>query len=98
MTSRLTHDRISRLLMGIVILVGLALSIVTPWGYLIPAGLALNLVQFFFTGQCLIKDLLDRLGVPYEHPPEHLIVGRRKPAPVEELSSTASYAEAGDIT
>jgi hypothetical protein len=68
-----THERISRLLIGASILIGLALGFfVTPWAYLILVGLAVNLVQFSFTGRCKVKDLLDRFGVEYEQPPPHL--------------------------
>ena len=70
----LTHERLSRLLIGVSILTGLVIGqLVTPWGYLILVAIALNLVQFAFTGKCKVKEMLDKLGVPYEHPPEHLV-------------------------
>ena len=63
----MTHERLSRLLIGLGILAGLAIGYwVTPWGYLGLVGLAVNLIQFAFTGRCKVKDLLDRMGVPYE--------------------------------
>ena len=69
-----THDRVSRLLLSISILTGLGLGyFVTPWAYLIVLGTSLNLLQYAFTGRCVIKDMLDRLGVPYDEPPAHLV-------------------------
>lgn len=68
-----THERISRLLIGSSILAGLSLGFfVTPWAYLILVGMAVNLIQFSFTGRCKVKDLLDRLGIEYEQPPPQL--------------------------
>ena len=62
-----THERLSRLLIGVVTLTGLAVGYwITPWGFLILVGLSVNLIQFAFTGRCQVKKLLDRLGVPYE--------------------------------
>ncbi|MBA4387682.1 MAG: hypothetical protein C0404_06850 [Verrucomicrobia bacterium] len=72
-----THERLSRLLIGSSILTGLSLGfLVTPWAYLILVGLAVNLIQFSFTGRCKVKDLLDRFGVEYEPPPPQLTRSR----------------------
>lgn len=68
-----THERISRLLIGFSILGGLGLGFfVTPWAYLILVAMAANLIQFSFTGRCKVKSLMDRLGIEYEPPPQHL--------------------------
>ncbi len=88
LTWRWTHERVSRLLLGISILTGLTLGyFVTPWAYLVLVGTSLNLVQFAFSGRCVIKDMLDRLGVPYDEPPAHLVHRPADPAmSAKELS------------
>ena len=66
---KITHERLSRLLIGCAILAGLGIGyLLTPWGYLILVGTAVNLIQFAFTGKCKVKDMLDGFGVPYEEP------------------------------
>jgi hypothetical protein len=83
-----THERISRLLIGTSILAGLIIGyFVTPYGYLFLAGTALNLIQFAFTGYCGMQRLLDRLGIPYDRPPEHLLrPSRHVETPMEALA------------
>ena len=88
LTWRWTHERVSRLLLGISILTGLTLGyFVTPWAYLVLVGTSLNLLQFAFTGRCVIKDMLDRLGVPYDEPPAHLVRRVAGPSTPQEEQS-----------
>ncbi|MFH1022486.1 MAG: hypothetical protein V1809_03795 [Planctomycetota bacterium] len=87
----MSHERLSRLMIGGSVLLGWGVGFfVTPWGYAILLGTAVNLIRYAFTGQCEVKDLLDRLGVPYDPPPAHLV--RRPPAeapkPVERKLRT----------
>lgn len=85
----LTHERLSRLVIGVVTLAALTVGHwVTPWAYLVLVGMSINLIQFAFTGRCKMKDLLDRLGVPYERietPPDSLTT----PGPVDISSPRA---------
>jgi len=75
----LTHERISKLLIALSITTGLAIGhLVAPWGYLLCLVTALSLFQYFFTGKCIMKNALDRLGVKYEMPPEKLVFREKK--------------------
>ncbi len=70
----LSQQRVSRLLTGLGIVGGVILSYLTPWGYCVLLAMAIHLMQFAFTGRCKINQLADRLAIPYERPPEHLVV------------------------
>jgi len=89
-----THDRLSRLLAGSTVLLGVILGCcVTPWGHVLTAVVGVNLVRFAITGRCQIKELMDRLEIPYEHPPEHLCLAPRR-APPPPCESTPAAADA----
>ena len=74
----MTHERLSRLLIGLTIFAGLGLEhLGSPLGGALMLVVAINLVLFAVTGRCVIKRLLDHIGVPYERPPEHLIAEKK---------------------
>lgn len=62
----LTHERIGRVLVGVSVLTGIGLSLVSPWFLLISAGTALNFATSGITDRCLVKSLLIRMGFPGE--------------------------------
>ena len=57
-------DRIVMAFAGIVILVGLALSLAfSPWWLIVPAFVGANLTQAAFTGFCPLAIILKMIGV-----------------------------------
>lgn len=67
----LTHERVSRLLLGTGIILGLIIQVFIPWlGLGIIAFTAVNQILFSITGKCKFKNALDHFQVPYECPPE----------------------------
>ncbi len=65
--SRLTHERVGRILAGASLLVSLLLAhAVNPWFLLLAAGTALNLALSGVTDRCVVKNLLVRMGLPGE--------------------------------
>jgi hypothetical protein len=66
-TSRMTHERVGRLLAGVVVIASLGLAYVHhPLWLLGVAGTALNLVLSAITDRCAVKSLLIRMGLPGE--------------------------------
>jgi hypothetical protein len=57
-------DRIVMAFAGIVVLIGLALSLAfSPWWLLVPAFVGVNLTQAAFTGFCPLAIVLKAIGV-----------------------------------
>jgi len=66
-----TIENAIRILAGSMILLSLALyAFVSPWGLLLTAFVALNLIQSAFTGFCPAETLLRRMGRRASSPPE----------------------------
>lgn len=60
----MTTDYAIRILAGTMILVSLALFVwVSPWGLLLAAFVALNLIQSAFTGFCPAEKVFSALGI-----------------------------------
>ncbi len=60
----MTIERAVMLLVGSVVLLGLILSVVvSPWWQVLPAFVAVNMIQFVFTGFCPAAIILKKLGL-----------------------------------
>ncbi|PCJ62256.1 MAG: hypothetical protein COA79_04125 [Planctomycetota bacterium] len=66
-TRKISHERVGRILAGVSVIFTVILALlIHPLFYIGLAGIGINLVQSGITNQCLIKDLLIKLGFPGE--------------------------------
>lgn len=63
----MTIERAVMLLVGSLVLLGLILSVlISPWWQLLPALVAINVIQVVFTGFCPAAIILKKLGLKSE--------------------------------